>query len=54
VTVVIQAESINQVVIRKGSEAVATSSDHDERCSVCDRPIYEPDGKRHPCFYFLE
>ena len=50
----IQAESINQVVIRRGSEAVAISSDHHERCSVCDRPIYEADGARHLCFYFLE
>ena len=53
-TVVIQAESINQVVVRKGSEAVAISSDQHERCAACDRPIYEPDGARHLCFYFLE
>lgn len=24
------------------------------RCAVCDRAMYEANGSRHVCFYFLE
>lgn len=47
-------ESMTVIVINVSSDAVTTLSALPERCSDCDRPMFEPDGTRHVCFFFLE